>query len=80
MIIRTLLQHEAAPLNLLLLADPSQEQVETYIANGACRVAEVEGEIVGVYVLIRLDDKTMEIMNIAVDEQMTNVSKMTPNA
>ncbi|NYF25847.1 GNAT family N-acetyltransferase [Sporosarcina sp. JAI121] len=68
--IRKLLHYEAPPLNLLLLADPSQEQVEKYIANGECRVAEVEGEIVGTYVLIRLNDKTMEIINVAVDVRM----------
>ena len=45
------MHHEAHPLDLLLLADPSREIVEQYIANGECRVAEEEGKIVGVYVL-----------------------------
>ncbi|QNK88550.1 MULTISPECIES: GNAT family N-acetyltransferase [Sporosarcina] len=68
--IRKLLQHEAPPFELLLLADPSREQVELYIANGECRVAEEEGEIVGVYVLVKLGITTMEIINIAVDERI----------
>lgn len=68
--IRKLLQHEAPPFELLLLADPSREQVEQYIANGECRVAEEEGEIVGVYVLVKLGITTMEIINIAVDERI----------
>ncbi|MEK4405279.1 GNAT family N-acetyltransferase [Sporosarcina sp. FSL K6-6792] len=68
--IRKLLQHEAPPIELLLLADPSREQVEQYIANGECRVAEEEGEIVGVYVLVKLGITTMEIINIAVDERI----------
>ncbi|KAA0948530.1 GNAT family N-acetyltransferase [Sporosarcina sp. ANT_H38] len=68
--IRKLLIDEAPPFDLLLLADPSREMVEQYMANGECRVAEEDGEIVGVYVLVNLGDKTMEIINIAVDERM----------
>ncbi|WP_318617789.1 GNAT family N-acetyltransferase [Sporosarcina sp. YIM B06819] len=68
--IRKLWEHEAPPFELLLLADPSRELVEEYLAIGECRVAEMAGDIVGVYVLARLDMETMEIMNIAVDEQM----------
>jgi len=67
--IRKLLKHELPPFELLLLADPSRELVEQYIANGECRVAEEEGEIVGVYVLVKLGVTTMEIINIAVDER-----------
>ena len=52
--IRKLLQHETPPFELLLLADPSREMVEQYIASGECRVAEEEGEIVGVYVLVEV--------------------------
>jgi ribosomal protein S18 acetylase RimI-like enzyme len=68
--IRNLLQHETPPFELLLLADPSRELVEQYIASGECRVAEEEGEIIGVYVLVRLGSSTMEIINIAVDERI----------
>ncbi len=70
MFIRKLLEYETPPFELLLLADPSREMLEEYLANGECRVAEIAGEIVGVYVLARLDVETMEIMNIAVDERM----------
>jgi N-acetylglutamate synthase-like GNAT family acetyltransferase len=68
--IRKLLKHEAPPFELLLFADPSREMVEQYIAKGECHVAEEEGKIVGVYVLIKLGVTTMEIINIAVDERM----------
>ena len=68
--IRKLLKHETPPFELLLLADPSRELVEQYIASGECRVAEEEGEIVGVYVLVKLGVTTMEIINIAVDERI----------
>ena len=68
--IRILNKHETAPFELLLLADPSRELVEEYLAIGECRVAEIAGDIVGVYVLAKLDVETMEIMNVAVDERM----------
>ncbi|MFJ7935085.1 GNAT family N-acetyltransferase [Sporosarcina sp. NPDC096371] len=68
--IRKLNEHEIPPFDLLLLADPSREMVEEYLAIGECRVAEIASEIVGVYVLAKLDSETMEIMNIAVDERM----------
>ncbi|MBE1553035.1 GNAT family N-acetyltransferase [Sporosarcina limicola] len=68
--IRQLVEGETPPFNLLLLADPSRELVEEYLENGECRVAEVEGEVVGVYVLVELNVETMEIMNVAVDERM----------
>lgn len=68
--IRKLLQHEKPPFELLLLADPSRELIEQYIANGECRVAEEEGQIVGVYVLVKLAVATMEIINIVVDERI----------
>ncbi|WP_203248232.1 GNAT family N-acetyltransferase [Sporosarcina beigongshangi] len=70
MFIRKLNKHEIPPFELLLLADPSREMVEEYLAIGECRVAEIAGEIVGVYVLVKLDVETMEIMNVAVDERM----------
>jgi len=68
--IRKLKEHEIPPFELLLLADPSREMVEEYLAIGECRVVEMAGAIVGVYVLAKLDVKKMEIMNVAVDEQM----------
>ncbi|MEK5036766.1 GNAT family N-acetyltransferase [Sporosarcina sp. FSL K6-3457] len=68
--IRKLKEHETPPFELLLLADPSREMVEEYLAIGECRVAEMEGRIIGVYVLLKLDMKTMEIMNVAVHERL----------
>jgi len=68
--IRKLRKHESPPFELLLLADPSREMVDEYLAIGECRVAEIADEIVGVYVLAKLDAETVEIMNIAVNERM----------
>ena len=70
MLIRNLKEHEIPPFELLLLADPSRVMVEEYLAIGKCRVVEIAGEIVGVYVLVKLDLETMEIMNVAVRERL----------
>lgn len=63
------LQHgEMPPYELLLLADPSRELVDAYIAEGECYVAEENGEIIGVFVAVALSTNTIEIKNIAVRE------------
>lgn len=60
--------NEQPPMELLLLADPSQKLVEEYIQRGECFVAKMDGGIVGVYVLLPTRPETVEIVNIAVDE------------
>ena len=55
-------------MSLLLLADPSEEQVMSYALKGECYVAVEAGEVVGVYVLLQKDEHTAEIMNVAVAE------------
>jgi ribosomal protein S18 acetylase RimI-like enzyme len=66
MVIRPLSNNESPPMPLLLLADPSEQLVLDYIRRGQCFVAETEGNIVGVYVLLPTRPKTAEIVNIAV--------------
>ncbi|MGG4220356.1 GNAT family N-acetyltransferase [Paenibacillus jamilae] len=68
--IRPLHSHENYPLELLLLADPSRQLVEEYLKRGQCYVAEVDDQIVGVYVLLPTRPKTIEVVNIAVAEVM----------
>ena len=58
------------PMNLLLLADPSEEQVISYAHEGDCFVAVAHDEVVGVYVLLQKGEHTAEIMNVAVAEYM----------
>ncbi len=58
------------PLDLLLLADPSEEHVMNYVRKGECYVAIACDEVVGVYVLLVKNEHTAEIMNIAVAEHM----------
>ncbi|KAA1187742.1 GNAT family N-acetyltransferase [Paenibacillus sp. B2(2019)] len=68
MLIRKLNAEEQPPLHLLLLADPSLSLVEAYLKRGQCFVAEVEICIIGVYVLLQTRPETVELVNIAVDE------------
>lgn len=66
---RKLQPDEAAPMDLLLLADPSEEMVQTYLATGDCYLAEDVERTVGVYVLSPIKKDTVEIMNVAVSEE-----------
>jgi GNAT superfamily N-acetyltransferase len=57
-------------MELLLLADPSTDIVEEYVSRGECYVAESEKQIVGVYVLLQTRPKTVELVNVAVVEEL----------
>ncbi len=59
---------EEPPIELLLLADPSQILVEEYVQRGECFVAENDNQIIGVYVLLPTRPETVELVNIAVVE------------
>ncbi|MCM3739452.1 GNAT family N-acetyltransferase [Oceanobacillus luteolus] len=67
--IRLLRIDEMPPMDLLLLADPSREIVEEYVKRGECFLAEMESEIVGVYVLLPTRPETVELVNVAVAEE-----------
>ena len=67
--IRLLNAGEKLPMELLLLADPSQSMVETYIDKGECFVAEEDNRVIGVYVLISKGLGTSEVVNLAVAEE-----------
>jgi N-acetylglutamate synthase-like GNAT family acetyltransferase len=58
----------SVPMELLLLADPSEQIVKEYLKRGQCYVAELSGNIVAVYVLLPTRPETVEIVNIAVNE------------
>jgi len=63
---------EEVPIDLLLLADPSEEMIDEYIRTGITFLAKHHSEIVGVLVLLKTRPYTMEIMNIAVYEKYQN--------
>ncbi|MFJ8063531.1 GNAT family N-acetyltransferase [Psychrobacillus sp. NPDC096426] len=65
----TKLIKEAYPMDLLLLADPSESLVKQYVARGECYIAVINEETVGVYVLLPTRPDTVELVNIAVAEQ-----------
>lgn len=66
--IRKLHRNERIPFEILLLADPSRELIQTYFTEGECYVAEENGEKIGVFVIVALPGNTLEIKNIAVCE------------
>lgn len=54
------------PYDLLLLADPSKDNVDNYIFQSQIYMAALAGETIGCYALFQLDYDTFEIKNIAV--------------
>lgn len=60
---------EKPPMDLLLLADPSLKLVKEYVKRGDCFLAEIDSEIIGVYVLLPTRPGTVELVNIAVSEK-----------
>lgn len=56
------------PYDLLLTADPSREMVEDYVSRGEIFLAKIKDNTVGVYVLIQTRPKTIELVNLAVEE------------
>ncbi|MCA0147304.1 GNAT family N-acetyltransferase [Rossellomorea vietnamensis] len=70
MIIRKRNKDEELPMELLLLADPSETIVKDYTTRGECFVAELEKKIVGVYVLLPTRPETIELVNVAVTEEL----------
>src|SRR5699024_11612049 len=55
-------------MELLLLADPSEKLVREYVSRGKCFIMTLDGLIVGTYVIIPTRPETVEIVNVAVNE------------
>lgn len=68
--IRKLKANEKSPVDLLLLADPSIDMIEEYVEKGDCFVAESEQRIIGTYVLLQTSSGNVELMNVAVAEDL----------
>ena len=69
--IRKLGHSEKPPMDLLLKADPSEEMIEKYLYAGECYLAEAEGELVGVFVLMPNTAHEVEIKNISVEGKVS---------
>lgn len=61
-----------APMELLLLADPNEKLVREYLEKGICYIAELDGETVGTSLIMETDTNTIEVMNLAVKEELHN--------
>lgn len=55
-----------APLELLLLADPSEDKIRSYLSGSKCFVVSSDGVVVGACVVQPLGNDTHELMSIAV--------------
>lgn len=66
--IRELNQDEEIPWELLLLADPAEKLVREYVSRGKCFIMSQDEFIIGTYVLIPTRPVTVEIVNVAVNE------------
>ncbi|MGG3519947.1 GNAT family N-acetyltransferase [Bacillus pseudomycoides] len=64
------ISQDKAPMSLLLLADPSERQINSYLKRGLLYISKYEENVIGVYVLLETRPQTMEIMNIAVSEEI----------
>jgi ribosomal protein S18 acetylase RimI-like enzyme len=60
-------KQDKIPYALLLLADPSQENIDKYLPKSAVYILEKEKQVLGCYVLFVIDTETAEIKNIAID-------------
>jgi uncharacterized glyoxalase superfamily protein PhnB/GNAT superfamily N-acetyltransferase len=56
-----------APMDLLLLADPSEDRINSYLPNSRCFVASDDGVVVGACVVQPLGAGVYGLMSIAVD-------------
>ncbi|WP_409340869.1 GNAT family N-acetyltransferase [Paenibacillus sp. MBLB4367] len=68
--IRLLRADERLPMALLLLADPEEQVVQDYATRCKCYVMEKDGDFVGAYMLLPTRPHTVELVNIAVAEEM----------
>jgi len=66
--IRQLKKGEKLPMDLLLLADPSEQSVEKYIHKSEVYVAVENEDLIGVFVLLEIAPGKAELMNVAVAE------------
>ena len=55
-----------APIDLLLIADPLEDKVLSYLSRSRCFIASSDGTIVGVCVVQPIRTGTYELMSIAV--------------
>ncbi len=67
-LIRRLAYSERPPMDLLVQADPDVDVVNQYISRGITYVGEIDGNVIGCYVLLKTRPMIVELVNVAVDE------------
>ena len=67
--IRRLKANEKPPIDLLLLADPSIDNIQEYLKRGECFIADMNNQMLGVYILLPTRPGTIELINVAVTEE-----------
>ena len=67
-----------APIDLLLLADPSEQKIRSYLHHSQCFVASRDGMVIGACLVQPLGATSCEIMSIAVhpDHQKTGTGTL----
>ncbi len=60
--------NDEVPYDLLLLADESDEQIGKYKDSATFLAARLDGRVVGIIGLNAIEDNSLEIVNLAVDE------------
>lgn len=65
-------ENDNIPMNLLLLADPSEKSIAESIYHGRCYVLEDNGLVKGAFIITPNGLEKMVIKNIAVDEKFQN--------
>ncbi|MGE7366402.1 GNAT family N-acetyltransferase [Desemzia incerta] len=70
--IRKLQPDEAPPMDLLLSADPSRKIIEAYLTRAECFVMENQNQLIGTYILLPTRPETVELVNIAIQENFQN--------
>ncbi|UXS59924.1 GNAT family N-acetyltransferase [Staphylococcus ureilyticus] len=66
--IEKLISIDNAPIDLMLLADPSKKLILEYLENGECFIYKENNQIIGCYVLQEINTDKIELVNIAVLE------------
>lgn len=62
-------ENDQIPWDLILLADPSKEVVEKYLPDSDIYLAYFESDLIGEYVLQKVSDDEVELMNVAINEK-----------
>ncbi|MGL1892583.1 MAG: GNAT family N-acetyltransferase [Spirochaetaceae bacterium] len=70
--IKVLESNEDAPLDLLLLADPSEVLLKKYLQTGKCFIAFIGNLTVGVILIMETKLGFVEVMNLAVMQEYQN--------